>query len=454
MEFVHEPYVPGETIAAIATPPGEGGVAIIRISGDEALLKAGKIFSKDIQSLESHRVTFGKIVNRDGEKVDEVLLLPMHAPRTYTGEETVEIFCHGGSLITRRVLETVLEAGVRQARPGEFTFKAFINGKLDLAQAEAVQDLIGAKNELALDAAERQLEGALSKRVNSLQERMTLVAAILEASVDYPDEGLEFISKEELISRIKEANTDLEGLIGTFHEGKILHEGLSLSLVGAPNVGKSSLMNALLDRERAIVSPIAGTTRDVLEDHLRLGGLNFRVLDTAGIRLTDECIEKEGIRRSFTAIEEADLVLLVADATDDLPEFSKNLPKEKTLLVWNKCDIQNPPAFSSPFSATVKISALKKEGLDELKKAIDQVIWKKGPPSKSEIIITNVRHKQALLEAKEALENLEEGLLSSLSPELLSLEAKAVLKSLGKILGTNVGEDILNSIFRNFCIGK
>lgn len=454
MEFIHQPYQPGETIAAIATPPGEGGVAMVRISGKLALAIAEKVYSGAIRKYKSHTAHYGKIVDNSGKKIDDVLILPMLAPKSYTGEDTVEIFCHGGSLITRQVLEVVIAAGARAAMPGEFTFKAFMNGKLDLAQAEAVQELIGAKSELALDAAEKQLDGSLSKKVTLLQEKLTLVAAILEAWVDFPDEGLEFASMEETIDNLNETSREIAHLIATFHEGKILHDGLSLCLIGSPNVGKSSLMNALLDKERAIVSEIAGTTRDIVEDNLRLNGLNFRILDTAGIRETEEQIEKEGIRRTRSAMQEADLILVVLDVQHPAPEFLEQIPKDKAVLVWNKADLphQELPTYNFPHHVT--LSALKKTGIDTLKKEIDTIIWKNGPPSKNEVVVTNIRHKEALQNAHTALSELITGLKTGISPEFLTLEMRTVLQDLGRILGTDISEDIITAIFSKFCIGK
>lgn len=458
MEFVHLPYQPEETIAAIATPAGEGGVAIIRISGKEARKVASQIFSGPVFDYLSHTAHYGKIFNHLGERVDDVLLMPMLGKRSYTGEDTVEIYCHGGSLITRRVLEVVLKAGARHALPGEFTFKAFINGKLDLAQAEAVQDLISAKNERALDAAKNQLHGNLSSKVRFFQERLTLLAAILEAWVDFPEEGLEFTSPEEMIEDLTRLISEMQTLLHTFHEGKIIHEGLGLCLAGSPNVGKSSLMNALLDKERAIVSEIPGTTRDVLEDYIRLNGLNFKLLDTAGIRNTHELIEQEGIRRSKMALAEADLILLVLDAHQKIKQedqmLLKDLPKEKTIAVWNKIDLHSGTLPNLDFPITVKVSALKKSGLEELKSAIDTLIWKKGPPSAEEVVLTNARHKEALGHSIDALQKTVEGFKRGISPEFLTIDIRTALIELGKIIGTNIGEDILSAIFSKFCIGK
>lgn len=447
----------GETIAAIATPPGEGGVAIIRISGKTALDVAAKIFSGPIKTYKTHTAHFGQIRTLQGDHVDDALVLVMLGKRSFTGEDTVEIHCHGGSLLTRKVLETALTAGARAAMPGEFSFKAFINGKVDLAQAEAIQSLIGAKNERALDAAGQQLEGVLSKKIKGFQKQLYDTAAILEAWVDFPEEGLEFASTEEVIRQLEEISAEMKKLESTYHDGKIIHEGISLALIGSPNVGKSSLMNTLLQKERAIVSHIPGTTRDVLEDQLRLNGLNFRVLDTAGIRDAADVIEQEGIRRSRQAMEQADLVLLVLDSSRELLEDEKTLisllPKARSIVVWNKIDLSTDvPEIDHP--AVVKISAREEQGIEALKSLIDQVIWDHGPPAKDEMIITNLRHKEALTQAIKYCQNLIKGLQTDVSPEFLTLEIRQLLGELGKVVGADVTEDILSAIFSKFCIGK
>lgn len=458
MKFVHHTYQPGETIAAVATPPGEGGVAIIRISGLHAIDIAEKVFAGPVRSYKSHTVHYGQIHNALKQRIDDVLIVPMLGTRSYTGEDTIEIHCHGGSLITRRVLDVILEAGARAANPGEFTFKAFINGKIDLAQAEAVQELICAKNERALDAAEEQLKGSLSQKILGFQEPLTLIAAILEAWVDFPEEGLEFTSMEEICADLENISSQIEALANTFHDGRIVHEGISLCLVGAPNVGKSSLMNALLDKERAIVSHIPGTTRDVLEDHMRLNGLNFKLMDTAGIRETEELIEQEGIRRSKVAMQDADLVLFVLDAAKGLDEqdcwLMKQLPPNKAIAIWNKVDLPHLALPELSIDHVVMLSAKQKMGIDELKKTIDRVIWEGGTPSREEILITNVRHKEALLHTIDACQRVISGLKTDLSPEFLSMDMRQALSSLGAIIGTDISEDILSAIFSKFCIGK
>jgi tRNA modification GTPase len=457
MHFVHRPYVPHETISAIATPPGEGGIAVIRVTGKDALNVVSKIFSGPIYSYKTHTAHLGKIHDLQGNFLDEVLVLVMLGARSFAGEDTVEIHCHGGSIVTRKVLEATLTAGARAALPGEFSFKAFINGKIDLTQAEAVQELIGAKNEIALQKAEEQLQGALSDKINLFQKELFDVAAILEAWVDFPEEGLEFATKEEILAMLESTFEKMRNLSLTFHEGQVIKEGLSLCLIGPPNAGKSSLMNTLLGKERAIVTEIAGTTRDILEDQLLLGGLHFRIKDTAGIRQTEELVEKEGIRRSKMAMESADLVLLLLDISKELNEEELMLldsaPFDKTLLVWNKADLPHvgPIDTKLPY---VKISAKKSFGIPALKEAIDQIIWKKGPPSQEAIVITNARHKMALDEALTAGSRLVEGLKSDISPEFLSSDMRAVLRELGTIIGKDIGDDILSAIFSKFCVGK
>lgn len=458
MEYVHQPYQPGETIAAIATPPGEGGVAIIRIAGSEALAVADAVFSGKVYSYLTHTVHFGRVLDAAGNHIDDVLLIPFLGTRSFTGEDTVEIHCHGGSLVARRVLDTVLQAGARAARPGEFSFKAFINGKIDLAQAEAIQELICAKNERAVDAAGSQLQGALSEKIAHFQKELTHIGAILEAWVDFPEEGLEFASMEEVCAQLLAVSQYMEKLLSTFHNGRIVHEGIALCLIGTPNVGKSSLMNALLGKERAIVSHIPGTTRDVVEDHLRLNGLNFKLIDTAGIRQAADVIEQEGIRRTKEAMTAADLILLILDVTRPLDEEERQLlrvlPRNKAVVVWNKVDLPHETVEWLDFPHVVFLSARQKQGLEELQNKIDEVVWQQGPPAREEVLITSVRHKEALQQAHIALGRVIQGLGDGVSPEFLSSDMRQALTELGKIIGQDVTEELLSAVFSQFCIGK
>lgn len=456
MQFVQQPYIPGETIAAVCTPPGEGGVAMIRITGDQALSVANQVFSLDVFSFSSHTVHHGNIVDSAGNHIDDVLLIVMLGSRSYAGEDTVEICCHGGSIVTREVLQVVLQAGARHARPGEFTFKAYMNGRLDLAQAEAVQQVIHAKNEHAMQAAEQQLQGGLSKKITALQKRVTEITAVIEAWVDFPEEGLEFTTPDAMTLQVKEILLQLQELIRTYHDGAIIREGIKLCLMGLPNVGKSSLMNALVDKERAIVSAKEGTTRDLVEDQVRINGLNFFVTDTAGVRDTTEEIEKEGIRRSKKAAEDADLVLFILDATEGIRESEKELlcrlQESKTLVVWNKCDLATPSC--SLGQPSISLSAKNREGLQLLHQEIDRIIWRKGPPDRSEVVLTSHRHWKALQQTDQFLKRFLTGLQEGLSPEFLALECREALHHLGLVIGADIGDDILSEIFSTFCVGK
>ncbi len=446
-----------KTICAIATPPGQGGIAVIRISGSDSLKIADTVFSKNVYAFKTHTAHYGHIQNPDGELIDHVLLLPMLAPKSYTGEDVIEIHCHGG-LMAQKVLKTILNAGAHPAGPGEFTFRAYINGKMDLCQAEAVQALIGAKNTAALQAANTQLEGALSQKIQAFQAQLADTAAILEAWVDFPEEGLEFASLEETIRHLEETKQQMEKLECTFADGKIISEGINLCLIGAPNVGKSSLMNLLLGHERAIVTHLPGTTRDTLEDDLQIGNLHFRITDTAGIRKTDEIIEKQGIIRSQKSLSLADLILLVLDTTRELTDEERQLLKtldpQKTILMWNKIDIAPVTSTLDTFSYQTQISAKTGQGLDNLKSLIEKAVLKTGELSKDQVLLTEERHYQALKRSIQALSDLISGLNSNISAEFLSSDMRACLLELSSICGTDVTEDILTAIFSKFCVGK
>lgn len=457
MEFIHRPYQTQDTVAAIATPPGEGGISIIRISGKEAISVASKIFSGPVANYKSHTAHVGTVMDLQGNPIDQALLLIMRAPHSYTGEDTVELQCHGGMIASRKVLEATLLAGARLATPGEFTFKAFMNGKLDLSQAEAVSQLIGAKSDQAFEIAGRQLHGALSKKIQGFQDELIRIAAILEAWVDFPDEGLEFASEDEILSSLDNLIMEMVALLETFHDGKKLEEGITLCIAGAPNAGKSSLLNALLEKERAIVTPIPGTTRDLLHEEMKWGGFPFQLIDTAGIRKSDEIIEQEGIRRSRLAMQEADLILLVIDVANELSqeteELLMTLPPAKTVVVWNKVDLPKKTKRETIFPE-VEISLKEKKGLQQLKEAVDRLIWSRGLPSKEEIYITKSRHFEALKKTIIALKAVVKGLQEGISPEFLSSDMREALKELGMIIGINITEDLLTSIFSQFCIGK
>lgn len=447
-----------DTIAAIATPPGEGGIAIIRISGPDAIVVGDRVFSGPVSRYASHTAHCGQIRDAAGQVVDEALLLVMLGGRSFTGDPTVEVHCHGGALITKRVLETVLAAGARLAQPGEFTYRAFVNGKLDLAQAEAVQALIGAKSALALSAASDQLQGRVSERVRAFQRRLIDVAAVLEAWVDFPEEGLEFTTFEELLGDLRQVVLQMRHLADTFHHGRVMREGASLCLAGCPNVGKSSLMNALLDQDRAIVTPIAGTTRDLIEETVRLGALHFRLVDTAGIRTASDLVEQEGIRRSREAMERADIVLLVLDAARALGHDDRELLNRarayRTVVIWNKSDLVASPPEALDFSPVISVSATQRRGFDELQNAIERLLFSQNLPSRDEVVLTHARHHEALERAIEACQRTVQGLEHDLSPEFLCIEMREALVALSSILGQEISEEILSAIFARFCLGK
>jgi tRNA modification GTPase len=436
---------PVDTIAALATAPGPAGVAIVRISGPQAIEVAARCFSGPVADYASHTANYGQVRDRQGRGVDTALLMVMHAPRSYTGETTVEIQCHGG-LMARKVLQVVLEAGARTAQPGEFTQRAYLNGKIDLAQAEAVQELICAQSEAALNSASEQLRGRLSQQIRAFQRDLIDAAAILEAWVDFPEEGLEFAPMEQIINHLQAVLDRMEQLSSTYEQGRRLREGVSICLVGGPNVGKSSLMNALLGYDRAIVTPIAGTTRDTLEADLRWDGLPIRLIDTAGLRTTDDVVEQEGMRRSQTALEQADLVIWVHDITKASSPIS--IPHSRILNVYNKADLPHTPPCEG-----ILVSAQLGTGLEQLRQQIQASLW--GQHSSSEqLLLTHARHKQSLDDAITALQRLIQGLHTNLSPEFCSYEMRTTLLSLNAIIGVDIGEEILSAIFSKFCIGK
>jgi len=447
---------PSRTITQIATAPGNGAVAIIRISGPKAFSITNSFFSKDILSFSSHTAHLGKIYSLDGTVLDEALVLLMKNPNSFTGEDVVEIHCHGGQFVTNKILQRAIDAGADPATPGEFTYRAFANKKIDLTKAEAIQKIISAKNDGALKSAQKHLEGALFKKITSFQKELIAITAIVEASIDFPEEDLEFSTPKELTEQLETLTGQMKALEETFEYGKIVHQGLTLCLCGSVNVGKSSLLNALLKKERAIVTNIAGTTRDVLEEDLSIGNFHLKAIDTAGIRETSNVIEKEGIKRSVKAMNEADILLCVLDAekgfTKEVEEFVQTLPREKSLLVWNKIDKKTVADFSYALP-TAYVSAKEDKGISSLIKLLEKHI-QRSDIDKEEVILTEKRHKSALHHAIESCKLAKEGLSSNQSPEFISSDLQEALRQLSSIIGTNVTEDLLDAIFSTFCLGK
>jgi len=437
-----------DTIAAISTPPGEGAIAVIRVSGPDAIRVAESIFRprKAGAALTERVLHFGSFY-RDGEKLDEGLLAVFAAPRSYTGENMAEIHGHGGALVSSRLYEAVLEAGARAAEPGEFTQRAFINGKMDLTQAEAVMDVIRASTPRALKAAQEQLRGRLGDEIEAIRARVLAVVAHLEAYIDFPEEGIDPHVGADLLRDITAIQERITALLDTAEEGRILREGVRLVLCGAPNAGKSSLLNRLLGFERAIVSAIPGTTRDTIEEFASLHGLPFRITDTAGLRETDDVIEREGVERARRAIENADVIVRVIDAT----ETCDLTGTENELVVFNKVDLLSSrdglPSQALPVSCTTG------EGIRSLVDAI--VARTRGANIESPTLAAiNARHQSCLIRARKALAQATDDLTAGRDPELVALPLREALQAVGEVVGLADTEEILGEIFSTFCIGK
>jgi tRNA modification GTPase len=451
-----------DTIAAIATPLGEGGLAVVRISGAHAFEVADKIFlpvgksSLKPSVATSHTIHFGKIA-RCGEIVDEVLLAVLRAPRTFTSEDTVEISCHGGILPAKLVLDAILENGARLAEPGEFTRRAFLNGRIDLAQAEAVVDLIHSRTELALAAANEQLAGKLSQRINNLRDDLMKALAHVEAHIDFPDEDISPDTKEVLSQRLENGIAFMDELLRTANEGQILRRGIRAGIVGRPNAGKSSLLNQLLGHDRAIVSPIAGTTRDTIEETANIRGLPVVFIDTAGLREARDEIEVEGIRRSRETLAKAELVLHVLDASEPLTGedeiYLAEFAAKKRILVRNKSDL--PIRLHLPHNSRfIDVSCLNGQGVEELKDEIKKLVWAGEIEAGMLQVMINSRHQEALARAREATLRTLDALRVDATLELVALDLHIAVNAVGEIVGKTATDDLLDSIFSQFCLGK
>jgi len=469
-----------DTIAAIATPLGEGGLAVVRISGPRALATADECFlpvgksSRKPSVATSHTIQYGKIVR--GEKpVDEVLLAVLRAPRTYTREDTVEITCHGGILPAKLVLDALLENGARLAEPGEFTRRAFLNGRIDLAQAEAVADLIHSRTELALAAANEQLAGKLSQRINELRDEMMKTLAHVEAHIDFPDEDIAPDTKDQLLKRLEDGVKFMDELLRTANEGQILQRGIRAAIVGRPNVGKSSLLNQLLGRDRAIVSPIPGTTRDTIEETANIRGLPVVFIDTAGLREARDEIEQEGIRRSHESLAKAEFILHVLDASEPLTvedeKFLNAFTGKKKILVRNKMDLPVKLVLSAkvglavpgeprhdgdiaPYLFAVDVSCATGQGIEMLKDAVKELIWFGEINAEMSQVMINSRHQDALNRARAATQRTIDALRNDATLELAALDLRIAVNAIGEIVGKTATENLLDSIFSQFCIGK
>jgi len=455
-----------DTICGIATPLGEGGISIIRVSGSDSLKIINKIFkgknASDILDMKSYTMRYGHICDINSKfEIDEVIISYMKGPRSFTAEDVVEVNCHGGVVSTGRVLEEIIKAGVRIAEPGEFTKRAFLNGRIDLSQAEAVMDIIRAKTDLSMKSAVMQSNGALSKEIDKLREYMLNTLALIEYSVDFteddeePDETIPIRVQEQLTIAIKDINKLLEGA----NEGRIIRDGLKLAIIGKPNVGKSSLLNCLLKEKRAIVTDIPGTTRDIIEEFISLDGIPVKITDTAGIRETEDEVEKIGVERSREKIDEADLIVLMLDSSCPLEsedrEIIDKVKDKKYVVLMNKNDLEKKISDEDikDLKNVIYISAKTGFGIDELKEKVKELFFN-GEVDSESMIISNNRHKQALYRA---LENCQEALDRVKSNEyldLISIYVTSALKALGEITGSELEEDLINKIFSEFCVGK
>jgi tRNA modification GTPase len=465
--------IPQETIVALATPSGAGAIAIIRLSGVEAITIAAQIFQsvsgKDITKQKTHTIHLGHIV--DETKIyDQVLLSIFKGPNSYTGENVVEISCHGSTFIQQQIIQLLLRKGAKMAQAGEFTLRAFLNGKLDLSQAEAVADLIASDNEASHQIAMQQMRGGFSNEIAKLREELLNFASLIELELDFAEEDVEFADRtafHELINRIEFV---LKRLIDSFAVGNVIKNGIPVAIVGEPNVGKSTLLNALLNEERAIVSDIAGTTRDTIEDELVIAGIGFRFIDTAGIRETIDVVESIGIQKTFEKIEQAQVVILLLDAKElqvsgfrfqvEIEKIKNKFPQKPLIVILNKVDL-----LSINEVETIRqklemlnlkletISAKKKTGIDELKNTLLSFV-NTGALRNNETIVTNTRHYDSLLKALEEIQKVKWGLDSGISSDLMAIDIRSALFFFGEITGEVTNDELLGNIFANFCIGK
>jgi tRNA modification GTPase len=446
-----------DTIVALATPAGVGAISVIRVSGPLSFQAIDKIFvgKTKISSSATHTIHYGKIFEESGEVIDDVLISVFKSPNSYTGEDSIEISTHGSSLISEKIISLLLKYNIRLAEPGEFTKRAFLNGKIDLAQAEAVADIINSRTEASLRGARNQLDGMLSKKINSLREILINTSSMIELELDFAEEGFEFISNEKILSNIRLIESEITELLKTFSFGRIIRDGVNVALVGKPNVGKSSLLNYLLKEARAIVSDVPGTTRDIIREELSIDGILFRLFDTAGIRTSEDSIEKEGVLRSKDVIKNADIVLFMNDvntgfSSDLYSELSSLSSEEKILKVVNKIDLKKN--IESKFE--VGISTKTGEGIEQLFSQLKTKALGTKAYTEKTAVVSNIRHFSILSKAKENLQSAINSIDDKMSEEYISVDLRNAEISLGEIIGKITSDDILNNIFSKFCIGK
>jgi tRNA modification GTPase len=452
-----------DNIVALATPSGTGAIAVIRVSGPDAVTLVDKLFKsikgKKLLEQKSHTIHLGNIV--DGDKIlDEALVSIFKGPHSYTGENVVEISCHGSPFIQQQIIQLLLRNGCRSASAGEFTLRAFLNGKMDLSQAEAVADLIASDSEAAHDIAMQQMRGGFSNEIQELRQELLNFASLIELELDFSQEDVEFADRTQFNELLTKISDVLKKLIDSFALGNVIKNGIPVAIVGQPNVGKSTLLNVLLNEERAIVSEIAGTTRDTVEDHISIKGIGFRFIDTAGIRETVDVVEKIGIERTFEKIEKARLIIYLFDGMDfektELEQIQKRYPNKQLLPICNKMDLLNlnqKEKISSEIPNVLFLSAKLKEGISELESRLLSLV-DSGALSGDTTIVTNSRHYDALLKALEEIQKVKEGLDMELSSDLMAIDIRQALYHLGEITGSVTTDDLLGNIFSNFCIGK
>lgn len=454
------------TIAAISTAMSASGIGIVRISGENAMDVIAKIYrskngKKDIRTVVSHTIHYGFIY--DGEEVvDEVLVMIMRGPHTYTGEDTVEIDCHGGVYAMKRVLETVLKNGAVIAEPGEFTKRAFLNGRLDLSQAEAVMDVIQAKNSMALKSSVEQLKGSVQRAVKEIRARLLHQIAYIETALDDPEHFDLTGYPQELQKIVEKESENISELLKTADDGRMIQEGIKTVILGKPNAGKSSLLNFLVGEDRAIVTEIAGTTRDILEEYISLNGITLRVIDTAGIRETEDVVEKIGVGKAKQMAEDADLILYVVDSSlpldDNDREIMELLSGRKSIVIYNKTDLEAAVDIeelkAKTGSPVIPVSVVEETGISQLEDEIKRMFFHGELSFNDEVYITNARHKAALEEAKESLKLVMDSIAMGMSEDFFSIDLMNAYESLGRIVGESVGEDLVNEIFSKFCVGK
>ena len=455
-----------DTIAAIATAMSSSGIGIIRVSGEQAVSIVNRIFISrkdnfDLNTAPSHHIYYGMI--QDGEEVlDEVLVMLMRGPHSYTAEDTVEIDCHGGVLVMKKILETVIKYGARPAEPGEFTKRAFLNGRIDLSQAEAVIDVINAQNDYAVKSSVSQLKGSVSKKVKALRERILYQIAFIESALDDPEHISLDGYEEELSGKLDDMTGEMEKLVRSADSGRVVSEGIRTVILGKPNAGKSSLMNVLLGEERAIVTDIAGTTRDTLEEHIHMHGISLNIIDTAGIRETEDLVEQIGVNRAKVAADEADLIIYVVDGSRELDENDAQIMElirdRKAVVLLNKTDLEtviSEELLQAKTGKTViSISAKEETGIDKLEKTIQNLFYEGSIDFNDEVLITNVRHKTALQNALKSLYMVKQSIENQMPEDFLTIDLMDAYEQLGTITGEAVEDDLVNEIFSKFCMGK